>query len=78
VDLTWNASTSSATGYNIYRGGSSGGPYSQINSTLDSAASYIDNTVVAGNTYFYVTTAVDGNGVESVNSNQVQAVIPNP
>jgi hypothetical protein len=78
VDLTWNASTSNVTGYNIYRGGTSGGPYSQINSTLDSAASYIDNTVVAGNTYFYVTTAVDGNGVESVNSNQVQAVIPNP
>jgi hypothetical protein len=78
VDLTWNASTSSVTGYNIYRGGTSGGPYSQINFTLDSAASYIDNTVVAGNTYFYVTTAVDGNGVESVNSNQVQAVIPNP
>jgi hypothetical protein len=78
VDLTWNASTSSATGYNIYRGGSSGGPYSQINSTLDSATSYIDTTVVAGNTYFYVTTAVDGNGVESVNSNQVKTVIPTP
>jgi len=78
VDLTWNASTSSATGYNIYRGGSSGGPYSQINSTLDSATSYIDSTVVAGNTYFYVTTAVDGNGVESVNSNQVKTVIPTP
>jgi hypothetical protein len=78
VDLTWNASTSGVTGYNVYRGGNSGGPYSQINSILDSASSYIDNTVVAGNTYFYVTTAVDGNGVESVNSNQVQAVIPAP
>jgi len=78
VDLTWNASTSGVTGYNVYRGATSGGPYSQINSTLDSATSYVDNTVIAGNSYFYVTTAVDGNGVESVNSNQVRAVIPNP
>jgi hypothetical protein len=78
VDLTWNPSPSAVNGYNIYRSGTSGGPYSQINSTIDSATSYIDNTVAAGNTYFYVTTAVDANGVESVNSNQVKTVIPTP
>jgi hypothetical protein len=78
VDLTWNPSTSSVNGYNIYRSSTSGGPYSQISSSLDSSTSYIDNTVVAGSTYFYVTTAVDTNGVESVNSNQVKTVIPTP
>jgi hypothetical protein len=78
VDLTWNPSPSAVNGYNIYRSGTSGGPYSQINSTIDSATSYIDNTVAAGNTYFYVTTAVDANGVESVNSNQVKTAIPTP
>ena len=37
-----------------------------------------DNQVVAGQTYYYVATAVDGSGVESGYSNQVQAVIPKP
>jgi hypothetical protein len=78
VDLTWNPSASGVNGYNIYRSGTSGGPYSQINTSLDSSTSYIDNTVVAGSTYYYVTTSVDASGVESVNSNQVKAVIPTP
>jgi hypothetical protein len=78
VDLTWNPSASSVNGYNIYRSGTSGGPYSQLNSSLDTSTAYIDNTVVAGNTYYYVTTSVDANGVESVNSNQVKTVIPTP
>ena len=33
VDLFWDASTSSVTGYNVYRGEQSGGPYSKINAT---------------------------------------------
>jgi hypothetical protein len=39
---------------------------------------YTDNTVQAGVTYYYVTTAVDASGVESVYSNQAQAVVPTP
>lgn len=77
VDLTWNPSaTSGVVGYNVYRGGVSGGPYSQINSALDAQTTYTDNTVVAGQTYYYVTTAVDGSGNQSSYSNQAQAVIP--
>src|SRR5262249_40248929 len=35
VGLSWNASTSqNITGYNVYRGGKSGGPYGKINSVL--------------------------------------------
>jgi hypothetical protein len=79
VDLSWNASTStSISGYNVYRGTFSGGPYSRINSALDSAFSYSDRTVQSGQTYYYVTTAVDSSGVESSYSSQVQAVIPFP
>ena len=77
VDLTWNGSAG-ATGYNVYRGGSSGGPYSQINSVLEASTAYTDNAVSAGQTYYYVTTAVDGSGRESGYSNQSQAVIPTP
>jgi len=79
VDLSWNASPDmSISGYNVYRGTVSGGPYAKINSALDSAVSYGDLTVQSGQTYYYVTTAVDSSGVESGYSSQVQAVIPFP
>jgi hypothetical protein len=78
VALTWVASTSTVSGYNIYRGTQNGGPYTLINSGLVSLLTYTDSTVQAGTTYFYVVTAVDGSGNESSFSNQVQAVIPTP
>ena len=79
VGLSWKASSSQdVVGYNVYRGGVSGGPYSKINTSLDASTDYTDNQVVAGQTYYYVTTAVDGNAVESGYSNQAQAVIPTP
>jgi hypothetical protein len=76
VSLSWNASTSVVVGYNIYRGGVSGGPYALLNTTTDSALSYTDSSVVSGQTYYYVVTAVDAAGVESVVSNEVQVIIP--
>jgi hypothetical protein len=77
VDLSWSAS-SGAVGYNVYRGSVSGGPYTMINSALDSTTAYLDNTVVSGQTYYYVATAVDASSNESGYSNQATAVIPNP
>jgi len=77
VDLSWNAS-SGAVGYNIYRGSVSGGPYTVINSSLDGTTAYTDNTVVSGQTYYYVATAVNSTSQESGYSNQATAVIPNP
>jgi hypothetical protein len=76
VTLSWNDSSSSIAGYNVYRGSKTGGPYSKVNSTLDSATSYIDSSVTSGQTYFYVTTAVGTDGIESGHSNQVQAAVP--
>lgn len=79
VNLSWNASTSpSITGYNVYRGNISGGPYSKVNSALDALLSYSDGTVQSGQTYYYVTTALDSAGVESSYSSEVQAVVPFP
>jgi hypothetical protein len=78
VALSWDASISVVDGYNIYRGTTHGGPYSKINSALDVNTDYTDDTVQAGQTYYYVTTAVDSGGGESVFSNEVQAAIPNP
>jgi invasion protein IalB len=76
VALTWNASTSTVSGYNVYRGTVSGGPYTKINVSLVAVLNYTDSTVQSGTTYFYVTTAVDSSGSESVYSNEVSAPIP--
>jgi hypothetical protein len=79
VDLSWTASTSQNTiGYNIYRGGKSGGPYSRINAVLNASTLYSDTSVADGQTYYYVTTAVSSTNEESAYSNQTQAVIPPP
>ena len=77
VDLAWTASAD-AVGYNIYRGTVSGGPYAVVNSSLDSTTAYTDDTVVSGQTYYYVVTAVNSDSNESGYSNQAQAVIPSP
>jgi len=77
VDLSWNASTlQDVIGYNVYRGKRSGGPYHKINSVLDASTVYTDAFVLGGDTYYYVTTAVDSSGQESIYSNQAQAIIP--
>jgi hypothetical protein len=77
--LTWTASTSSnLKGYNVYRGTQTGGPYTKITFTPVVGTSYTDTTVLAGQTYYYVTTAVDNNNSESDYSNQATAVIPTP
>jgi len=79
VALGWNTSTSSGVvGYNIYRGTVSGGPYTRINSALDSTPYDTDSSVQAGSTYYYVVTAVESSGAESTYSNQAQAAIPAP
>jgi hypothetical protein len=76
VDLTWNASASAVAGYNVYRTTTSGTGYIKINSALVGVLSYTDSNVTSGTTYYYVTTAVDSTGTESVDSNEVSAPIP--
>jgi hypothetical protein len=79
VNLSWTASTSpNISGYNIYRGTKSGGPYSKINAVLNASTVYTDTTVADGQTYYYVTTAVNSSNEESAYSNQATAVIPPP
>jgi hypothetical protein len=76
VQLSWHASTTNAVGYNIYRSTTSGGPYIKINTSLVTALTYNDATVVNSTTYYYVTTAVDSAGIESVFSNQATVKVP--
>jgi fibronectin type 3 domain-containing protein len=74
--LSWNPSTAAVKGYNIYRATKAGGPYTRINPAVHPGTSYVDSQVVAGATYYYVTTAVAASGVESSYSNEAVGVIP--
>lgn len=80
VDLNWTPSTSTnITGYNVYRGLISGGPYSKINTGgLVASTLFTDSSVASGQAYYYVVTAVDNSGIESGDSNQTQAIVPSP
>jgi trimeric autotransporter adhesin len=71
VALTWNASAG-ATGYNVKRSTSSGGPYSTIAPNVV-PTNYTDTTVANGTTYYYVVTALNGPD-ESGPSNQASAL----
>ena len=79
VSLNWTASTSSnVTGYNVYRGPQSSGPYAKLTSSPVAAIAFTDLAVQAGQTYYYVATAVDNANNESAYSGQAQAVVPSP
>ena len=78
VGLTWQETDPSVVGYDIYRGTTHGGPYQKINTALEASTNYTDYTVVAGTTYYYVTTAVDSAGHQSAYSNETKAAIPSP
>ncbi len=78
VTLSWTNSSSGASGFNVYRSSTSGGPYSRQNSTPLTGTTFSDNHVQAGQTYFYVTTAVNSSNEESGYSNQAQAIVPSP
>jgi Abnormal spindle-like microcephaly-assoc'd, ASPM-SPD-2-Hydin len=75
VTLNWNASTSAVQGYYVYRGTTSGGPYTRL-SSLGAGLSYVDTSVTSGTTYYYAVTAVDSANLESSYSNQASASIP--
>jgi endonuclease I len=74
VNLNWNDNTEpDLAGYNVYRGTTSGGPYSKINGVLVAPSVYADASVTNGTTYYYVVRAVDTSNNESGNSNQASA-----
>ncbi len=80
VDLSWDPSPSgSLQGYKVYRGQTSGGPYTPISGTVGSGTlQFTDSSVLAGHQYFYVITSIDLNGLESGPSPEASAPIPTP
>ncbi len=74
IALSWSATTSAyATGYNVLRATTSGGPYSAIGQvTPRTTVAYTDSTASAGVTYYYVVQAYYQSWA-SPNSNQANA-----
>jgi len=75
VSLSWGASTSTVTGYNIYRS-QSGGQYTKLNPSLITGLTFNDTAVQSGVTYSYAATSVGSNSLESGYSNIAIASIP--
>jgi hypothetical protein len=77
VTLSWSPAAPSIIGYNIYRGAASKGTYLRINDSPHPVPTFTDPSVLPGETYFYMTTAVSKDGSESKYSERVQVTIPN-
>lgn len=76
VLLTWQSSASGdVVGYNVARSTTSGAGYVQLNDVLITGTSFLDGTVESGQTYYYVATAVNASGAESVPSNEAVASV---
>jgi chitin-binding protein len=68
VVVSWTAA-SGATGYNVKRSTTSGGPYSNVGANV-TGTSFTNTGLTNGTTYYYVVTALNANG-ESPVSTQV-------
>lgn len=71
INLSWNAS-SGATGYNIKRSTTPGGPYTAI-ATGVPVTSYSNTGLTPGTIYYYIVTAIDSSS-ESGISSQASAI----
>jgi hypothetical protein len=68
LNLTWNANSDDAVGYNVYRSDSATGTFTKLNSALITDTSYSDTGLAYGTEYFYKITAVDNATNESPQS----------
>jgi hypothetical protein len=76
VALSWERSSSTVTGYFVYRSSKPSGPYTQLNSTPEANPSFSDGSVSNGQVYYYYVTAVNSSDIQSTDSNQVSVTIP--
>ncbi len=77
VSLNWNDNgEGDLDGYNVYRSVTSGSGYIKLNGAALSNSLYSDDTVIGGQTYYYVVTALDTSSNESGYSDEESATIP--
>jgi len=74
IDLDWNDSAEGDLGgYTVYRATVFGGPYSIASGGLVGPSQFTDDGLTNGTTYYYVVTASDLTGNESMNSAEASA-----
>ena len=71
--MNWNAAPG-AVGYNVKRSTAPGGPYTTIAANV-TGVSYVDNAI-QNTTYYYVVSAVNSSGEESLNSLETGLALP--
>jgi hypothetical protein len=78
VVVSWSPSSASGVeGYNVYRGTTSGGESTTpLNSTPFTGTTYYDESVQAGQTYYYKVATVSSSGTQSADSSETSASVP--
>ena len=78
VRLNWQWSQGAgdaATGFHVQRSAIPGGPYTVVGTVPAGTLTYLDTTVIAGGTYYYVVTAYNAGG-DSSKSAEVSCTVP--
>lgn len=73
IELTWQGLDGSQY-YNVYRSTEAGGPYESVGSVDEPA--YTDVGILEDTWYYYVITAIDAEGFESVPSQETAQLVP--
>ena len=76
VALAWAPAVTGVTGFKTYVSTISGGPYVEMGSSPATNPTYTDTSVVSGQTYYYVVTAINSTNQESLYSSEVAAIVP--
>jgi chitodextrinase len=72
IALSWQGPAGVA-GFDVFRGVSTGGPYSKANASLVADTSFTDKGLTASTTYFYVVKSVGNSGGSSAPSSEISA-----
>jgi hypothetical protein len=75
INLAWTAPAGSVSGYNVYRGTTSGEEATTPVATGLAVASYADMNVTAGTKYYYTVAATNSVGMGTVSA-EVSAMVP--
>ncbi len=81
VSLSWDASPTAGVSYNLYRAKTAGGcvvagpACVKVNTVALTVLTFAD-TVTGSGRWFYVARAIDADGVESANSNELAVILP--
>lgn len=77
VTLTWvPPSGDDVAAFNVYRSKSAVGPFLRTATVAAAEHEYVDKSVEAGETYYYVLTSVSDEGTESTDSTPAIAPVP--